>query len=268
MAGRLEGKVAIVVGAGQTPGATIGNGRAIAQLFGREGAAVHCVDLFGERAEETAALIRDEGGDGHAVQADVSDRDHVERLVRDVLARHGAIDVLVNNVGILPPGDGNVETVDLTAYERIMAVNLTGPLLVTKAVVVPMRERGRGAIVNISSAAAEWGGYHLAYELSKAAMNRLTTSTAQSHAKHGIRCNAVQLGLMDTPMVMTTIREKGEQTEDEARVARDARVPLGGKMGTGWDAAYPTLFFASDEARFITGAVLAVDGGTGVRAAV
>lgn len=266
MARRLEGKVAIIVGAGQTPGGTIGNGRAIAQLFGREGAVVECVDLFADRAEETAELIRREGGQAFAVRADVASDEDVAQLHSEVIARHGRIDVLVNNVGILARGDATVDAVELAAYERVMSVNLKGPLLATRAVLPTMREQGGGSIVNISSAAAEWGGYHLAYELSKAGINRLTTSTAQSQARYGVRCNAVMLGLMDTPMVMTSLLEAGQQQEAEVRAARDARVPLGGKMGTGWDAAYPAVFFASDEARFITGAILPVDGGTGVRA--
>lgn len=268
MEGRLKGKVAIVIGAGQTPGDVIGNGRAIALLFGREGAYVYCVDAVEARAAETAEMVWGQGADGCGVAADITKPDDVDRLVAKVMADHGRIDVLVNNVGILARGDDGVEGVDLSAYDRIMDINVRGMLLTIKAVVPIMRRQEAGSIVNISSAAAEWGGYHLAYEVSKAAVNRLTTSTAQSQARHGIRCNAVQLGLMDTPMVMSSLIEKGAGDESTIRAGRDARVPLGGKMGTGWDAAYPTLFFASDESRFITGAVLPVDGGTGVRAAI
>jgi NAD(P)-dependent dehydrogenase (short-subunit alcohol dehydrogenase family) len=128
-----------------------------------------------------------------------------------------------------------------------------------------MRNQRLGSIVNISSLAAEGGGIQLAYEVSKAAVNRLTTSTAQSQARYGVRCNAVQPGLMDTPMAVAGIAAASGRSEAEVRAERDARVPLGGKMGTAWDTAHAALFLASDEARFITGAILPVDGGMGVR---
>ena len=223
--------------------------------------------MFLDRAEETAEQIRKEGGEAYALQADITRVEQCEGMAAAVVARHERIDVLVNNVGILAKGDGGIDTIELSAYERIVAVNVKGLLLTTKAVLPTMRAQGRGVIVNISSAAADWGGYHVGYEISKAAVNRLTTSTAQSQARHGIRCNAVKLGLMDTPMAITSIAQTSGRAEAEVRAQRDSAVPLGGKMGTGWDAAFATLFLASDESRFITGAILPVDGGTGVRAA-
>jgi NAD(P)-dependent dehydrogenase (short-subunit alcohol dehydrogenase family) len=128
-----------------------------------------------------------------------------------------------------------------------------------------MREQGGGAIVNISSLAATAGGIQVAYEVSKAAVNRLTTSTAQSQARYGVRCNAIMMGLMDTPMAIAGIAGAQGRTQDEVRAERNARVPLGGKMGTAWDTAHAALFLASDDARFISGAILPVDGGMGVR---
>ena len=264
MAGRLEGKAAVVVGAGQTPGDTVGNGRAMAILFAREGARVLCVDRVGDRAEETAALIREEGGEAFALQADVTRAADAAAIVAEATARLGRIDILANNVGI-GGGDGPVHKVDEAAFDRILSVNLKGMWLVTKAVLGVMRDQGAGAIVNVSSLAAKAGGIQVAYEVSKAAVNRLTTSTAQSQARYGIRCNAIQPGLMDTPMAVAGIAGASGRSQAEVRAERDARVPLGGKMGTAWDTAYAALFLASDEAKFITGAVLPVDGGMGVR---
>jgi NAD(P)-dependent dehydrogenase (short-subunit alcohol dehydrogenase family) len=264
VAGRLEGKAAVVVGAGQTPGDTVGNGRAMAILFAREGARVLCVDRVGERAEETAALIREAGDETFALQADVTRAADAAAIVAEAMARLGRIDILANNVGI-GGGDGPVHKIEEAAFDRILSVNLKGMWLVTKAVLGVMREQGSGAIVNVSSLAARAGGIQVAYEVSKAAVNRLTTSTAQSQARYGIRCNAIQPGLMDTPMAVAGIAGASGRSQAEVRAERDARVPLGGKMGTAWDTAYAALFLASDEAKFITGAVLPVDGGMGVR---
>lgn len=264
MAGRLEGKAAVVVGAGQSPGETLGNGRAMALLFAQEGARVLCVDRVAERAQETAAMIDEAGGEAYALQADVTRAAEAAAIVAEALARLGRLDVLVNNVGI-GGGDGPVHKIEEAAFDRILSVNLKGMWLVTKAALGPMRAQGGGAIVNISSLAARAGGIQVAYEVSKAAVNRLTTSTAQSQARYGIRCNAVQPGLIDTPMAVAGIAGASGRSQAEVRAERDARVPLGGKMGTAWDTAHAALFLASDEAKFITGAILPVDGGMGVR---
>jgi NAD(P)-dependent dehydrogenase (short-subunit alcohol dehydrogenase family) len=137
--------------------------------------------------------------------------------------------------------------------------------LTIKAAIPVMREQKEGAIVNISSLASIAGGNQVAYEVSKAAVNRLTTSVAQANARHGIRCNAILPGLMDTPMAVAGIAAASGQDQEAVRAARDKQVPLGGKMGSGWDTAYAALFLASDEAQFITGALLPVDGGMSVR---
>ena len=264
MADRLKGKTAIIVGAGQTPGETIGNGRAMAILFAREGAEVLCVDRVGERAEETAAMIVAEGGKATAFTANVTSAADCDAMIQTGKARLGRIDILVNNVGI-GGGDGPAHRVEEAAFDRILSVNLKGMWLTIKAAIPVMRDQGGGAIVNISSLAGIAGGNQVAYEVSKAAVNRLTTSVAQSNAAKGVRCNAIMPGLMDTPMAVAGIAQASGQEQEAVRAARNARVPLGGKMGDAWDTAYAALFLASDEADFITGAILPVDGGMGSR---
>ena len=264
MTGRLKGKTAIITGAGQTPGETIGNGRAMAILFAREGAEVLCVDRVLERAEETVAMVVTEGGKAFAHQADVAKTADCIGIIEAAKTRWGRIDILVNNVGI-GGGDGPVHRVEEAAWDRIMAVNLKATWLTTKHALAVMRAQNSGSIVNISSLAAIAGGNQVAYEVSKAAVNRLTTSTASANARHGVRCNAIMPGYMDTPMAVSGIAQATGQTTQTVREARDARVPLRGKMGTGWDTAYAALFLASDEAGFMTGAVLPLDGGMSTR---
>ncbi len=264
MSGRVEGKVVVVVGAGQTPGETIGNGRAMALLFAREGGTVMCVDRVGERAAETADLVAGEGGVASWLAADVSKSGDCQKIVDEAKARYGRLDILINNVGI-GGGDAPAHRLEEAAFDRIMTVNLKGMWLVIKAALPVMREQGGGAIVNISSLAARAGGIQLAYELSKAGVNRLTTSVAQSNARYGVRCNGIMMGYMDTPMAVSGIAGATGRSTADVRAERDARVPLKGKMGSGWDTAYAALFLASDEAGFISGAILPVDGAMGVR---
>jgi NAD(P)-dependent dehydrogenase (short-subunit alcohol dehydrogenase family) len=264
---RLKGKCAIVVGAGQTPGETIGNGRAMAMLFAREGARVLCVDRVLARAEETAALISGEGGEASAFEADVSEAAQAAAIVETGKARLGRVDILVNNVGIGGTAggrDGPAQHADEPAFDKILEVNLKGMWLVCKAAIPVMRGAGGGAIVNISTLASLSGGNQVAYEVSKAGVNRLTTSIASANAKYRLRCNAVLPGLMDTPMAVAGIAQSTGRGTQDVRAARNARVPMG-EMGTAWDTAYAALFLASDEAKFITGVLLVVDGGMHVR---
>jgi NAD(P)-dependent dehydrogenase (short-subunit alcohol dehydrogenase family) len=263
MAGRLEGKIAVVVGAGQTPGETIGNGRAMALLFAREGASVLCIDRVGDRAEETAAMVVEEGGTASSFAADIAKSGDAAKIVEEAKTRFGRLDVLINNVGI-GGGDAPAHRLEEAAFDRILTVNLKGMWLTIKAALPVMREQGGGSIVNISSLAARAGGIQLAYEVSKAGVNRLTTSVAQSNARYGVRCNAIMMGYMDTPMAVSGIASATGRTTSEVRAERDARVPLGGHQGTGWDTAYAALFLASDEAAFISGAILPVDGAMGL----
>jgi NAD(P)-dependent dehydrogenase (short-subunit alcohol dehydrogenase family) len=256
---RLAGKRAIVVGAGQTPGDTIGNGRAIATLFAREGAKVLCVDRDLERAKSTAAEIG-----GVAFEADITDPTGAASIVAAAREHFGGADILINNVGIGGGGDGPAHVADEAAFDRIMNVNLKAAWLTIKAAIPALRE-SKGAIVNISSLASLAGANMIAYEISKAAMNRLTLSVALSNAKHGVRCNAIVLGLMDTPMAINTVSEVTGVDRDALRAKRNAQVPLNAHMGDAWDTAHAALFLASDEAKFITGALLPVDGGMSAR---
>jgi NAD(P)-dependent dehydrogenase (short-subunit alcohol dehydrogenase family) len=264
MTGRVDGKVVVVVGAGQTPGETVGNGRAMAMLFAREGGSVLCVDRVGERAEETVEMIVGEGGVASSLAADIVKGVDCAKIVEEAKARYGRIDILINNVGI-GGGDAPAHRLEEAAFDRIISVNLKGMWMTIKAALPAMREQGGGAIVNISSLAARAGGIQLAYEVSKAGVNRLTTSVAQSNARYGVRCNAIMMGYMDTPMAVSGIANATGKATSEVRAERDARVPLGAKMGEGWDTAYAALFLACDEAKFISGAILPVDGGMGIR---
>jgi NAD(P)-dependent dehydrogenase (short-subunit alcohol dehydrogenase family) len=261
MGGRLEGKVAVVVGAGQTPGETIGNGRATAILFAREGARVVAVDRRIESAQETVAMIEQEGGAATAVQADATHEDDCRSIVEGCLDLHGRIDVLHNNVGI-GGGDAGPAHIDEAAWDQILAVNLKSVVLPCKHALPVMRDQRGGSIVNISSVAAVCATGIVAYKASKAGVNAYTQSLAIGNAKYGIRANVIMPGLMNTPMAIEGISEaRGVPLIRQ----RDAQVPLLGKMGTAWDVAHAALFLASDEARFITGVALPVDGGQSAR---
>jgi NAD(P)-dependent dehydrogenase (short-subunit alcohol dehydrogenase family) len=257
---RLADKVAIVVGAGQTPGQTIGNGRATAILFAREGARVMLVDRVLDSARETEELIRKEGGESFAYEADITDESACEALASACVERWGRIDILHNNVGI-GGGDAGVTRLSEETWDRIFKVNLKGMFLTCKHVLPVMRKQGSGAIVNISSVAAVASTGIVAYKTSKAGVNALTHAMAMSSAKHGIRVNCIMPGLMNTPMAIESWLEVMDISRDELVAQRDVQVPLGGKMGTAWDVAHAALFLASDEAGFITGAILPVDGG-------
>jgi NAD(P)-dependent dehydrogenase (short-subunit alcohol dehydrogenase family) len=262
---RLEGKVAIVVGAGQTPGDTIGNGRATAILFAREGARVLVVDREADRAHDTQQAIADEGNEARAFAVDATSAEQCQAMVQACLDAYGRVDVLHNNVGI---GTGDRQLVDLeeSAWDEILRVNLKSAFLPCKYVLPVMRKQASGSITNISSIAAVAAATELtAYKVSKAGLNALTHGAAMANASYGIRVNAIMPGLIETPMALETIlRQRGIAKEDLIR-ERNARVPLGAKMGTAWDVAYASLFLASDEARFITGVVLPVDGGQSAR---
>ncbi len=264
MSKRVEGKIAVVVGAGQTPGETIGNGAAIAQLLAREGATVLCVDRSGERAEKTAKEIASTGATVSSMAADITVAEDCARIVKEAVTRYGRIDILINNVGIGGGGDAPAHRIEEQVLDRILDVNLKGMWQTIKAAIPVMRAQKSGSIVNISSLAATSGATQMAYEVSKAAVNRLTTHVAQSNARYGLRANAIMMGFMDTPMAITGIAQATGRPTAEVRTQRNAMVPLRGKMGTGHDTAYAALFLASDEAQFITGEILRVDGGMGL----
>ncbi|MFP6808734.1 MAG: SDR family NAD(P)-dependent oxidoreductase [Pseudomonadales bacterium] len=267
MGTRLEGKVAIVTGAGQTPGQTIGNGRATALLFAREGATVMLVDKNIGSAEETLALFKDEGLDGFAHEADVSSEQDCIAIMEKCMAQYGQIDILQNNVGI-GFRDAGLTKLKEEDWSNIMDVNLKSMFFTCKHVVPYMRERSCGSIINISSVAAiaSTGMTGMvAYKVSKAGVMALTQNAAMANARFGIRANCILPGLMNTPMAIEGYSTSLGKPREQVIAARDARVPLNNKMGTGWDVAYASVFLASEEAKFITGVNLPVDGGQSIR---
>jgi NAD(P)-dependent dehydrogenase (short-subunit alcohol dehydrogenase family) len=258
---RLQGKVGVVVGAGQSPGETVGTGRAAAILFAREGAKVLLADRHLDSARETAKMISDEGGVAECVAADWTKAADCEAVAAACVDAWGRIDFLQNNVGI---GTDDADPLKLTeaGFDHIIAVNLKGCLLSCQAVIPVMRAQGSGSIVNISSVAALAAAVPLtAYKISKAGINALSHSLASDNAAHGIRVNTIMPGLLDTPMAIDAWAAKLHLPREQIRAQRDAMVPLRAKMGTGWDVAYASLFLHSDQAGFITGIVLPVDGG-------
>jgi NAD(P)-dependent dehydrogenase (short-subunit alcohol dehydrogenase family) len=264
MSGRLDGLVAVVVGGGQTPGETIGNGRATAITFAREGARVVVVDRDLGSAEETVAMIHEAGGAAVAHAADITDRTSCASIPDIATATYGALDILHNNVGI-GTDDGPASRVDEDAWQRIFDVNLSAMWRTCKVVMPVMRAGGHGAIVNISSIASICSTTTAAYQVSKAGVNALTQHLAMGGARHGIRVNAVLPGLMNTPMAIEGISAARHIDRQQLIAERDSSVPLGRRMGTAWDVANAALFLASDEARFVTGVLLPVDGGQSVR---
>jgi NAD(P)-dependent dehydrogenase (short-subunit alcohol dehydrogenase family) len=266
---RLKDKVAMIMGAGQGPGdgGAIGNGRATALLFAREGAKIFCVDRHLGSAEETVRLVREDGGEAAAWAADVTDEAAIAAAIAGCCERWSRIDILHNNVGIsVEGGDAALDAVSAEAFDRIMNVNLLGTMLACKHVLPIMQAQEAGAIINVSSASAYWTGHPtVLYPASKSAMVTFTRQVALQNAPYGIRSNVILPGLMDTPMAVDRRVMVTGRTRAEIAAERDAKVPLRGKMGTGWDVAYAALFLASDEAQFITGIELPVDGGAMAR---
>lgn len=262
---RLENKVAIVIGAGQSPGETIGNGRATCLVFAREGAKVLCVDRDLASAEATVAQVRAAGGTALAFQADVTIEAQLASMAEFCMAQWGRIDVLHYNVGIGTVG-GDSELLGITeaGFDRVMSVNLRGNVMACKHVVPIMRKQGSGSIINISSLAAIEKNPMVTYKASKAAMVAFTEQLAITNAAFGVRANAILPGLMDTPMAIDMRAPLLGQTRPEMEAARNKRVPLRNKMGTAWDVANAALYLASDESAFVTGISLRVDGGAGV----
>jgi NAD(P)-dependent dehydrogenase (short-subunit alcohol dehydrogenase family) len=197
---------------------------------------VLCLDRILARAEETVAAVEAEGGIANAFGGDITNATACKSAVEAALTRYGALDILVNNVGIGTAGDGPAHVAEDAAFDRILNVNLKGAWLMTKAAIPALRQR-RGVIVNISSLASIAGATMIAYEVSKAAMNRMTVSVAASNARHGVRCNAILPGFMGTPMAIATVSEARNVDPAKLREHRNAMVPLGGKMGDGWDTA-------------------------------
>ena len=263
---RLDGRVGIVVGGGQTPGQTIGNGRATAVTYARAGARVLVADRDLEAAAATVADITGEGGEAIAFRADVTEEADIRAMIDAACATWGRLDILHNNVGIsVAGGDAEISKIEGEAFDRIMAINLKSMVLAIKHALPVMREQQSGNIINISSTAAHEEYPWVTYKASKAAAKAMTEQVALQNAPYGIRVNCIQPGLMNTPMAVDARMDAWNMTRDEVVAMRDAKVPLGGKMGTAWDVANAALFLVSDEASFITGVTLMVDGGAHCR---
>ncbi len=247
---RLEGKVAIVTGAGSS-GEGVGNGKATAVLFAREGARVLLVDAVKERAEETLAMIQEEEGVASVFQADVTKAEECQNMVQAAIDRYGRLDILDNNVGVSQRG--TVVEVSEEDWDRVMTINLKTMMLASKAAIPRMIETGGGAIINISSIAGLRAHSSTPYSTSKAGVIGLTMSMAADHAKDNVRVNAIAPGLVYTPMV-------APRMDAELREHRRSSAPMATE-GTGWDIGYAALFLVSEEARWITGVVLPVDAG-------
>ncbi len=260
---RLKDKVAVIVGGGQTTGETIGNGRATAFRFAREGAAVLVVDRDLDSAEETVEAIDSEGGNASALAADATREADCSSIAKECLSRFGRIDVLHNNVG---RSEGDAATTELKEenWLALMDVNLKSAFLTCKHVLPVMRKQGSGVIINISSTSSVCSRQTLAYKTAKAGINAMTQNIAIENAAYGVRVNAILPGLMDTPMAIERRARERNVPRQTVRDERDAQVPLG-KMGTAWDVAAAAVFLASDEASYITGVLLAVDGGLSAR---
>ena len=259
---RLKDKTAIVVGAGQGPGTGMGNGRATCLRFAQEGAQVMAVDRDLASAEETVAMLGKEGGEHFAHAADVTREKDMKGMIETAEKRMGRIDILHYNVGIsLAGGDASPTEITEEAFDRVTAVNLRGAVMAVKHVLPVMRRQRSGVILMISSLAALEKYPLVAYKATKSAMIAYTRQVAIQNAEYGIRANVILPGLMDTPMAVDTRARAWGKTREEVAALRDARVPLRKKMGTAWDVANAALFLASDEANFITGVDLLVDGG-------
>ena len=244
---RLEGKVALISGGAR------GMGAAEARLFASEGAKVVLGDVLETEGQQVEAEIAEAGGEAVFVHLDVTSEADWQQAVDTAVERFGGLHILVNNAGIWD--GGNVENQTVEGWDRTMDINAKGVFLGTKAAIPAMRESGSGSIVNISSTAGITGSVgSTAYNASKGAVRILTKSTAVQYAAEGIRCNSVHPGPIDTQMIREAF------PDDDVRNARISSLPLG-RMGEMDDVAKGVLFLASDEASYMTGSELVIDGG-------
>ena len=254
--GRVDGKVAIVPGAGSTPGPGMATGRATAIVLAREGAHVLVADIRLDRAEETRQIIQDEGGSAAVFIGDLTISADCEAMVRAAVNEFGTVDILVNNIAAAIAG--NVVDTSSDDFDRILNVSLRTTFLACKYAVPVMAAKGSGAIVNIGSIAAFRGGNYIGYATAKGGMHALTIDMAYSHGRQGIRVNAIAPGHLTTPMLFSN---EGQTPETDFRQQLARASGLLGTEGTGWDVAWAATFLASEEARWITGVTLLVDAG-------
>lgn len=262
---RFAGRVALVMGGGQTPGADVGNGRAVAVLLAREGARVVVVDYDPDAAKQTAAQIQAEGGSALDLAADATDDRAVREVVEAALSHYGRLDILHNNVGAGQRlgGDANASDITEEALDRSFAMNVKSAWLSARHALPALRE-SQGSIVNIGSAVVLHSSPLLGYKATKHALIGLTQHLASNNAQFGVRVNAVLPGPMNTAMVVEREMQQKGLTRDEVVAARASRIPLANRVGTAWDVAYASAFLHSGEAAFITGVALTVDGGVSV----
>jgi NAD(P)-dependent dehydrogenase (short-subunit alcohol dehydrogenase family) len=255
-AGRVEGKVAIVTGAGSTPGAGIGTGKAAAVCLAREGAKVLLVDVFPERAEETLKMIEAEGGVAKVFAGDLTKSADAEAMAKSAVEAFGTVDILVNNIG--RAALGTVVNTSEEDWNRSLDINLRTMFLASKFAVPVMAAKGAGSVVNICSISAVRGDGTAAYSAAKGGMLALTIDMAYAHGRQGVRVNAIAPGHITTPMV-NSVQQSGSRAKFMDKLRSEAG--LLGNAGDGWDVGWATLFLASDEARWITGVLLPVDSG-------
>lgn len=242
---RVENKVVIITGAGS------GIGRETAILFGKEGAKVVVADVNEKAGQETAELIRNNGSDAFFAKLDVSDREQSKEVVKDTLERYGKIDILINNAGIIQ--DALISKMTEDQWDKVITIDLKGPFNCIQAVVEAMTKHGTGEIINVSSIVGLYGNIGQSnYSAAKAGLIGLTKTLAKELGRKGIRVNAVAPGFIYTPMTATVPEKILEMMKEKTPVKR---------LGRPDDIAYALLYLASDEANFVNGAVLSVDGG-------
>lgn len=256
---RLEGKVAIIVGAGQQPGGSVGNGRATAERFAQEGATLLLVDIQADWVADTLNAVTQHGQPASSLVADITDEAACANIIQTCVERYGRVDILHNNVG-MSKGDRKTADLPMTTWDNLMGLNLRGMFMTCKHVLPQMIAQGSGCIINVSSTASLAARPTVTYKTSKAGVNALTQHIAIENAAHGIRANAILPGLIDTPMAINRRAQERGVPVSVIRAERDALVPMG-FMGNAWDVANAALFLASDEARYISGVLLPVDGG-------
>lgn len=257
--GRLEGKVAVIFGAGQQPGESVGNGRATAERFAQEGASLLLVDIQPEWLDDTVQAVKAFSAPVLPVTADIRSEADCAGVVATCMEHFGRIDILHNNVGL---SRGDKRTADLPAetWDSLMELNLKGMFMTCKHALPHMVSQRSGCIINVSSTASLAARPSVTYKTSKAGVNALTQHIAMENARFGVRANAILPGLIDTPMAINRRAQERGVPAEVIRMERDELVPMG-HMGTAWDVANAAVFLASDEARYITGVLLPVDGG-------